>query len=90
MMKILKRNEHKSLDAKVGDLKDRSRMDNVWLDDLLLAQGEDWRGSKAKIKMLIKQKLGIHNFEIECAHRIGKEERNNPLQRTTMRAKFLN
>ena len=37
-------------------------MDNVWFDDLLLAQGEDWRGSKAKIKMLIKQKLGIHNF----------------------------
>ena len=35
----------------------------------------------ALIKNLIKEKLGVENVEIECAHRIGKGERDKPSQK---------
>ena len=59
-------------------------------DWLSQAQGEDWHGSEAKIKKFIKEKLGNENVEIQRAHRIGKEERNDPSQKRTNIAKFLN
>ena len=45
---------------------------------------------KHKEKKLIKEKLGIENLEIERAHRIGKEERNDPSQKRTIIANFFN
>ena len=45
---------------------------------------------EAKIKKLINGKLGIENIEIESAHRIGKEERDEPLRKRTFIATFLN
>ena len=45
---------------------------------------------EAKIKKLINGKLGIENIEIESAHRIGKEERDEPSQKRTFIATFLN
>ena len=39
---------------------------------------------------VIKEKLGTENVEIERAHRIGKEERDEPSQKKTIIAKFLN
>ena len=75
---------------KVRDLEDRNRRNNLRFDGLLQAQGEDWDGSEARIKKLIKEKLGIENVEIERAHRIGKEERDDPSQKRTIIGKFLN
>ena len=82
--------DHKSLHVKVRDLEERSRRNNLRFDGLSQAQGEEWHGSEAKIKKLIKEKLGIENVEIERAHRIGKEERNYHSQKRTIIAKFLN
>ena len=48
--------DHKKLHAKVRDLENRSRRNNLRFDGLLQAQGEDWHGSEAKIKKLIKEK----------------------------------
>ena len=66
------------------------RLEIERFDGLLQAQGEDWIGSKTKIKKLIKEKLRIENIETERAHRIGKEERDDPSQKRTIIAKFLN
>ena len=52
------------------DLEDRRRRNNLRFDGLSQAQGEDWHGNEAKIKKLIKEKLGIENVKIERAHRI--------------------
>ena len=39
---------------------------------------------------VIKEKFGTENVKIERAHRIGKEERDEPSQKKTIIAKFLN
>ena len=75
---------------KVRDLEDRGRRNNLRFDGLPQAQGEDWYGNETKIKKLIKEKSGIENVEIERAHRIGKEGRDDPSQKRTIIAKFLN
>ena len=62
----------KNVHVKVRDLEDASRRNNLRFDGLSQAQGEDWHASEAKIKKVIKEKLGIENVEIERAHRIGK------------------
>ena len=59
--------DHKNLHVKVRDFEDRSRRNNLRFGGLLQAQGEDWHGSEAKIKKLIKEKLGTENIEIERA-----------------------
>ena len=69
-------NYNKDLHVKVRDLEYRSRMNNLRLDEFLQAQGEDWNGSKAKIKKLIKK--NVENVEIERAHGIGIEVKNDP------------
>ena len=66
--------DHKNLHVKVRDLEDMSRRNNLRFDVLLQGQEEVWHGSEAKIKKLIREKLGIENVEIERAHSIGKEE----------------
>ena len=82
--------DHKNLPVKVRDLEDRSRKNNLRLDGLSRTQGEDWHGSEANIKKLIKEKLGTENVEIERAHKIGKKERDDPSQKRAIVAKFLN
>ena len=82
--------DHKTLQVKVKVLEGMSRRNNLLFDELSQAQGEDWHGSEAKIKELIKEKLGIEHVEIEHANRIGKEERDDPLQKRVIIAKFLN
>ena len=82
--------DNKNQHVKVRDLEDRSRRNNLQFDGLSQTQGEHWHGSEAKIKKVIKQKLGIENVEIECVHRINKEERDDPSQKRTTTAKFLN
>ena len=71
--------DHKNLHVKVRDLEDRSRRNSLRFDGL--SQAQDWHGSEAKIKKLIKEKSEIENVEIEPGHRIGKEERNMTLRR---------
>ena len=68
--------DHRNLHVEVRDLEHRSRSNNLRFE--------------AKIKKLIKEKLGIENFDIEHTHRIGKEERDDPSQKRTIIAKFLN
>ena len=54
---------------KVRGLKDRSRRNNLTFEGLSQPQGKDWYGSE--------EKLGIESVEIERAHIIGKEERDD-------------
>ena len=54
---------------KVRGLKDRSRRTNLTFEGLSQPQGKDWYGSE--------EKLGIESVEIERAHIIGKEERDD-------------
>ena len=82
--------DHKNFHVKVRDLEDRSRRNNLRFDGLSQAQGEAWNGSEAKIKKVIKEKLGIQNAEIERAHRIGNKKMYDPSQERTIIAKLLN
>ena len=61
--------DHKNLHVKVKDLEDRNRRNNLQFDGLSQARGEDWHGSEAKIKKLIKEKVGIENVEINFGRR---------------------
>ena len=61
--------DHKNLHVKVRDLEDRNRRNNLQSDGLSQARGEDWHGSEAKIKKLIKEKVGIDNVEINFGRR---------------------
>ena len=81
--------DHKNFHVKVRDLEDRSRRNNLRFDGLPQAQGEAWNGSEAKIKKVIKEKLGIQNAEIERAHRIGNKKMYDPSQERTISAKLL-
>ena len=65
---------------KVRDSEDRSRRNNLPFDGLSQIQ-EDWHGSVAKIKKLIKEKLGTENVKTERAYRIGKERRDETSQK---------
>ena len=61
--------DNKNLHVKVRGLKDRSRRNNLTFEGLSQPQGKDWYGSE--------EKLGIESVEIERAHIIGKEERDD-------------
>ena len=78
---------HQNMHVKVKDLEDRSRKNKLRFGGLSQAHGEDLLWSEGKIKKLIKEKLVI---EIEHAHKIGKEERDDPSLKRTIIAKFLN
>ena len=82
--------DRKNLHVKIRDLEDWSRKNNLRFDGLLQPQGEDWHGSETKFKKVIKEKLGIENAEIERAHKIGKEKRDETSQKRTIIARFLN
>ena len=73
--------DNKNLHVKVRDSEDRSRRNNLPFDGLSQIQEEDWHGSVAKIKKLIKEKLGTENVKIERAYRIGKERRDETSQK---------
>ena len=45
---------------------------------------------RPKLKRLSRKKLGFENVEIERAHIIGKEERDDPSQKRTIAAKRFN
>ena len=81
---------NKNLHMMVRDLEDRNRRNNLRFDGLSQVQREDWHGREAKIKNLIKKKLGINNVEIKSAHRMGIKERDDPSQKRTIIAMFLN
>ena len=53
-------------------------------------KGEDWHSSNVKFKEVIKQKLEAGNVKIECANGVRKEKRDDPSQKITIIAKFLN
>ena len=53
-------------------------------------ESKDWRISDVKFKKLIKKKLKAENVKIECANGVRKEKRDDPSQKTTIIAKFLN
>ena len=79
---------HKNLYAKVR-ASENNRVNNLWIDGLLKAQGEDWHGSEAKIKQLT-QKKGIENDEIEYAQRMSKEQWDDASQKKTIIDTFFN
>ena len=85
-------NEHKSLKAKLRDLEDRSRRNNLRFDGITESVDETWEISEKKVKELIKEKFKINeDVQIERAHRTRatrhQQEKNKP---RTIVIKLLN
>ena len=53
-------------------------------------KGDDWHSSNVKFKEVTKQKLETGNVKTECANGVRKEKRDDPSQKRTIIAKFLN
>ena len=66
------------IDAKLIDLKDRSRQNNLRFERIKEHESESWEDCKNKICDLLGNKLemDIENVVIEPAHRTGKRNKN--------------
>ena len=70
------------LHAKLNDLEDRSRRNNLKFEGVAEGPNENWEQSTEKILKIISDKLQISEpVEIERAHRIGKPsaDRSRPI-----------
>ena len=75
-----------------AELEDRHRRNNLRFMDIKGKPGvesETWEESETKVKVFLKEKLGLETDEITIkrTHRIGKKEEG---KRSTIPAKFLN
>ena len=81
--------DNEMLSAKVTELEDRSRRNNLRFDGISEMDNEDWGQSEQKVRDFITSKLDIDatNLQIERCHRVGgkKDNRNR-----TIVCKFLN
>ena len=80
------------MQAKLRDLQDRSRRNNLRFDGITESVDETWEISEKKVKELIKEKLKINeDVQIERAHRTRatrhQQEKNKP---QTIVIKLLN
>lgn len=69
----------KSLQAKIDDMEDRSRRNNIRVDGIVDGKSESWEESERKVKNLLSDRMGI-DVHIERAHRTGTFNKNK--QRT--------
>ena len=67
-------------DAKLVDLEDRSRRNNIRFEGIKERENESWEDCENKIYDLLENKLemDIENVPIERAHRTGKKNKNRP------------
>jgi hypothetical protein len=83
-----------NIQAKVSDLEDRSRRNNLRVGGITECNGETWEQTEEKLKKMIQDTLGIssHDVEVERAHRTGlKKNRDGTVnKKRTIVAKFLN
>ena len=68
---------------KIIDLEDRSRRCNLRIDGVKESTNENWKETKSKVKLLLKENLEINEIiEIDRAHRIAlsdfKRDNNKP------------
>ena len=68
---------------KLAELEDRSRRNNVRIDDIPEISNETWESCEEEIRKIIKNKLDItDDVELDRCHRIGKFKRNKSKPRT--------
>ena len=88
MIRKLK-SENEEMLAKVTELEDRSRRNNLRFDGISEVDDESWEESERRVKLFISNKLNIDTdkLNIERCHRVGpkREGRNR-----TIICKFLN
>ena len=79
-------------ERKIVDLEDRSRRNNLRIDEISEKENETWDECEQEVQSLIKDKLGIaENIVIERAHRIKKKgNSDNPGKPRTIVCRFLN
>jgi hypothetical protein len=76
---------------KIAELEDRSRRNNLRFDGFEEKVEESWKDSEQKVKVFLKEKLGItNNIQIERAHRTGRKHEPGQKKRRTIVVKFLN
>ena len=74
-------------DKIIRDVEDRSRRNNLRIDEIIEEKEETWEESEKKVLSLFKRKLKLENIKIERAHRMGIH--TNGKQRTII-IKLLN
>ena len=84
--------ELRQIKAKVNDLENRTRRNNIRIDGIQENEKESWAETESKVQSIIRNDLGIvEDVTIERAHRSGDlrkaRERNRP---RTIIAKLLN
>ena len=61
--------------AKLTELEDRSRRNNVWIDCILETSKETWESCKEEVRDIIKNKLDTtDDIEIDHCHHICKRQ----------------
>ena len=87
------RTQNENLLEKVSELEDRNRRNNLRFSGIEEDEEETWESSEEKVKILLKDKLGIEeNIQIERAHRTGNRNYHDGSKNTkrTIIIKLLN
>ena len=53
---------------KLVDLEDRLRRNNLGIDEIAEGANESWEQCEEQLENVFKEKLGLENVQIECAH----------------------
>ena len=53
---------------KLVDLEDRLRRNNLGIDEIAEGANESWEQCEEQLEDVFKEKLGLENVQIECAH----------------------
>ena len=76
---------------KLIDLEDRSRRNNLRINDILESRNKTWEEYEEEIQKVFNEKLDIKNVQIERAHRSKRSESNSNNEKPrTMVCKLLN
>ena len=63
------------------ELEDRSRRNNINIDGIKETKEETWNDCEEKVQDMFAQKLGLDGIEIECAHRVKRNNRDSNTNR---------
>ena len=74
---------------KLTELEDRSRRNNVRIEDIPEISNETWKSCEEEVRKIIKNKLDMtDDIEVDCYHRMSKFQRKKLKPRTVV-CKFL-
>ena len=66
---------------KLTELEDRSRRNNIRIDGIKETKGKTWNDCEEKVQDMFAQKLGLDGIEIDCAHRVKRNNRDSNTNR---------